>query len=79
MSNLFFCDYCNIDKFNSETQEYERVAFECKTKQHYLNHINNKKHIINTLKNNHLEDEQVVDCKHCILKHNTNNTNRETI
>tara|TARA_R110000803_G_scaffold93103_1_gene160593 strand:- start:719 stop:1549 length:831 start_codon:yes stop_codon:yes gene_type:complete len=65
MSNLFFCDYCNIEKFNSETQEYERVAFECKTKHNYIRHINNKKHIINTLKNNHLEDEEVTTCKHC--------------
>ena len=65
MSNLFFCDNCNIEKFNSETQEYEFVAFECQTKHNYIRHMTTKKHLYNVIHSSNLDDDHVVECKHC--------------
>ena len=62
---LFSCDYCNIDKFNSETQEYENVPFTCETLAHWKQHIKRPKHCLNVARNKNLEDDLVIECKHC--------------
>tara|TARA_R110000851_G_scaffold331732_1_gene506374 strand:- start:13 stop:870 length:858 start_codon:yes stop_codon:yes gene_type:complete len=65
MDNNHFCDFCKIDKFNSETQEYQSIPFECYGSAKYIAHINTKKHILNTVISKNLTDDLVVKCKHC--------------
>ena len=62
---LFRCDYCNIEKFNSETQEYINVAFQCSTLAHWKQHLSRPKHFINITKNKSLKEDLVVECKLC--------------
>jgi len=62
---LFRCDYCDIEKFNSETQQYENVPFVCETLAHWKQHIKRIKHCMNVERNKNLEDDLVVECKHC--------------
>ena len=63
--NLFRCDYCNIEKFDSETQEYINVPFQCTTLNHWKQHLSRPKHYINIEKNKSLIDDLVVECKLC--------------
>ena len=56
---LFNCDYCNIEKFNSETQEFINLPFSCATLAHWKQHITRPKHNINIARN------LVVECKSC--------------
>ena len=67
-ANTFFCDRCQNDKFDSETQTYIPKPFSCYSKAHYLQHINTKKHILNCSYVNALEDDLVVTCKYCNTK-----------
>ncbi len=62
---LFRCDYCDIEKFNSETQQYEQVPFVCETLAHWKQHTKRVKHCINVERNKNLEDDLIVECKHC--------------
>ena len=62
---LFRCHYCNIEKFNSETQEYINVPFQCSTLAHWKQHLSRPKHYINIEKNKSLIDDLVVECKLC--------------
>lgn len=62
---LFRCDYCQISKFDSETQEYVDLPFSCGTKHEWLQHISRPKHCMNVARNENLEDDLVVECKHC--------------
>ena len=62
---LFSCDYCDIEKFNSETQQYENVPFVCETLAHWKQHTKRIKHCLNVERNNNLEDDLIVECKHC--------------
>tara|TARA_B110000037_G_C17100618_1_gene497808 strand:+ start:487 stop:1329 length:843 start_codon:yes stop_codon:yes gene_type:complete len=62
---LFSCNYCDIEKFNSESQEYENIPFYCETLAHWKQHISRVKHCINIERNKNLEDDLVVECKHC--------------
>lgn len=63
--DLFKCDYCQIEKFNSETQEFENIPFSCYTTQQWKKHISRPKHCMNVARNKNLEDDLVVECKHC--------------
>ena len=62
---LFNCDYCTIEKFNSETQEFINLPFSCATLAHWKQHITRPKHNINIARNNNLEANLVVECKSC--------------
>ena len=62
---LFRCDYCQIQKFNSETQEYINLPFVCDTLAQWKQHITRPKHCMNIARNNNLVDDLVVECKHC--------------
>ena len=62
---LFSCDYCDIEKFNSENQQYENVHFVCETLAHWKQHIKRPKHCLSVVRNKNLEDDLVVECKHC--------------
>ena len=62
---LFRCDYCQIQKFNSENQEYINLPFVCDTLAQWKQHITRPKHNINVARNNNLEDDLVIKCKHC--------------
>ena len=62
---LFSCDYCGIEKFNSENQEFENIPFSCYTNQQWKQHISRVKHCINIERNKNLEDDLVVECKLC--------------
>jgi|11_taG_2_1085331.scaffolds.fasta_scaffold22459_3 hypothetical protein len=62
---LFRCDYCEISKFDSETQEYVDLPFSCGTKHEWLQHISRPKHCLNVARNENLEDDLVIKCKHC--------------
>ena len=62
---LFSCDYCDIEKFNSENQQYENVPFVCETLAHWKQHIKRPKHCLSVVRNKNLEDDLVVECKHC--------------
>lgn len=64
-TNTFFCDHCQNDKFDSETQTYIPKPFSCYSKAHWMQHINTKKHILNEAYINTLEADLVVECKHC--------------
>lgn len=64
-TNTFFCDHCQNDKFDSETQTYIPKPFSCYNKSHWMQHINTKKHILNEAYINTLETDLVVECKHC--------------
>jgi hypothetical protein len=61
----YFCDNCNIEKFDSETQTYKPQSFSCNTRAHYHQHIDTTKHILNTIIYKNLEDNLIVECKHC--------------
>jgi hypothetical protein len=62
---LFRCDYCQIQKFDSETQEFENIPFICETLAHWKQHIKRPKHCLNIARNNNLVDDLVLECKHC--------------
>jgi len=62
---LFRCDYCEIEKFNSETQTFINIPFICDTKQQWVKHIKRPKHCLSVERNNNLEDDLVKQCKHC--------------
>ena len=62
---LFRCDYCQIQKFNSENQEYINLPFICDTLAQWKQHITRPKHCMNIARNNNLVDDLVVECKHC--------------
>ena len=62
---LFNCDYCTIERFNSETQEFINLSFSCETLAHWKQHITRPKHNINIARNNNLEANLVVECKSC--------------
>ena len=62
---LFSCNYCDIEKFNSESQEYENIPFYCETLAHWKQHIMRVKHVLNVERNKNLEDDLVVECKLC--------------
>jgi len=62
---LFRCDYCQIQKFNSENQEYINLPFVCDTLAQWKQHITRPKHCMNIARNNNLEDDLVIKCKHC--------------
>jgi len=62
---LFRCDYCEISKFDSETQTYIDLHFSCGTKAEWLQHISRPKHCLNVARNENLEDDLIVECKHC--------------
>ena len=63
--NNYFCDHCKIEKFDSESQTYINQSFSCETNSHHRQHVNTKKHILNTLICKNLADELIVKCKHC--------------
>ena len=65
MESVFSCDYCSIEKFNSEIQGYEKVSFSCRTLHHWKQHIARQKHCINIAKNLNLEEDLVEQCVHC--------------
>ena len=62
---LFSCNYCDVEKFNSENQEYENIPFYCETLAHWKQHISRVKHVLNIERNKNLEDDLIVECKHC--------------
>ena len=62
---IFSCNYCDIEKFNSESQEYENIPFYCETLAHWKQHSMRVKHVLNVERNKNLEDDLVVECKHC--------------
>ena len=62
---LFSCDYCDIEKFNSENQQYENVPFVCETLAHWKQHIKRPKHCLSVVRNKNLEDDLVIECNHC--------------
>lgn len=61
--NLFFCDHCNIEKFDSETQDFVKIAFECNTLAHWKQHIRRPKHNKCVAKNYNFDN--MIECKHC--------------
>lgn len=63
--NNYFCDHCKIEKFDSESQTYINQSFSCETNSHHRQHVNTKKHVLNTLICKNLADELIVKCKHC--------------
>tara|TARA_R110002126_G_scaffold287874_1_gene440940 strand:- start:304 stop:1167 length:864 start_codon:yes stop_codon:yes gene_type:complete len=63
--NNYFCDHCTIEKFDSETQTYINQSFCCDTTAHWRQHIDTKKHILNTIICKNLEEDLIVECKHC--------------
>ena len=65
----YFCDHCNIEKFDSENQTYKTQSFSCDTTAHYRQHIDTKKHILNTLICKNLTDDLIVKCKHCSINY----------
>lgn len=62
---LFRCDYCEIEKFDSETQTFINIPFICSTLAHWKQHIKRPKHCLSVERNNNLEDDLVKQCKHC--------------
>lgn len=62
---LFRCDYCEIEKFDSETQIFINIPFICSTLAHWKQHIKRPKHCVAVERNNNLEDDLVKQCKHC--------------
>jgi len=62
---LFRCDYCEIEKFDSETQTFINIPFICDTKQQWIKHIKRPKHCLAVARNNNLEDDLVKQCRHC--------------
>jgi len=62
---LFRCDYCEIERFNSETQEYVKLPFACGTLAEWKQHITRPKHCMNVARNDNLIDDLVIECKHC--------------
>lgn len=63
--NLFFCEYCEIEKYDSEIQMLVDVPFECATLAHWKQHLKTKKHSLNKAISDNLTDECKVECKHC--------------
>jgi len=62
---LFRCDYCEIEKFDSETQTFINIPFICSTLAHWKQHIKRPKHCLSVERNNNLEDDLIKQCKHC--------------
>jgi hypothetical protein len=62
---LFKCNYCYIEKFNSETQEFINMPFSCGTLAEWKQHLKRPKHNTNVARNENLKDDLVVECKHC--------------
>ena len=62
---LFRCDYCEIEKFDSETQRFINIPFTCGTLGHWKQHIKRAKHCMAIARNNNLDDNLVKQCKHC--------------
>jgi len=62
---LFRCDYCEIEKFDSETQTFINIPFSCNTKQQWVKHIKRPKHCLAVARNNILEDDLVKRCNYC--------------
>ena len=62
---LFKCNYCEIQKFNSETQEFINLPFSCGTLAEWKQHLKRPKHNTNVARNNNLIDDLIVECKHC--------------
>jgi len=62
---LFRCDYCDIQKFDSETQTFIKLPFICGTSAQWKQHIQRPKHCLNIVRNKNLVDDLVVECKHC--------------
>lgn len=62
---LFRCDYCENEKFNSETQTFINIPFICSTLAHWKQHIKRPKHCLAIERNNNLEDYLVKQCNHC--------------
>ena len=63
--DLFRCDYCEIQRFDSETQQYINLPFACGTLAEWKQHIKRPKHCLNIARNKNLEDNLVVECKLC--------------
>ena len=63
--NLFFCDCCLIEKYDSETLSFVDVPIACLTLAHWKQHIKTKKHSLNKAISQNLMEECRVDCKHC--------------
>ena len=62
---LFRCDYCEIEKFDSETQTFINIPFICGTLAHWKQHIKRPKHFLSIERNNNLEDDLVKQCNEC--------------
>lgn len=62
---LFFCDSCQIEKYDSEIQMLVDVPFECATLAHWKQHIKTNKHSLNKAISQNLTEECRVECKHC--------------
>jgi len=62
---LFRCNYCEVQRFDSETQTYIDLPFSCGTLAEWKQHISRPKHCVNVARNKTLEDDLVVECKHC--------------
>tara|TARA_R110002126_G_scaffold5039_1_gene26476 strand:+ start:443 stop:1279 length:837 start_codon:yes stop_codon:yes gene_type:complete len=75
----YFCDHCNIEKFDSENLEFEPISFECGTKAHWKQHIDTKKHILNTIICKNLEADSVVECKHCGINYTKEQYKQHTL
>ena len=63
--NLFFCDCCLIEKYDSETLSFVDVPIACLTLAHWKQHIKTKKHSLNKAISQNLMEECRVDCKYC--------------
>ena len=62
---LFKCNYCEIQKFNSETQEFINLPFHISNIDNLLILKKRPKHNTNVARNNNLIDDLIVECKHC--------------
>ena len=63
--NLFFCDCCEIEKYDSEIQMLVDVPFQSTTLAHFKQHLKTKKHSLNKAISDNLTDECRVDCMKC--------------
>jgi len=61
--NIYFCDYCNVEKFDSESQEFIKLSFQCNQTQQWKRHINTAKHKVCVAKNKNFDN--MIECKHC--------------
>ena len=62
---LFRCDYCEIQKFDSQTQNYINLPFVSDTLAQWKQHITRPKHNMNIARNENLVDDLVIECNHC--------------